>query len=274
MLLSLALTLLAGPYFLNLNAKPFQDYDPHQLFSRPRQDSPTMAIARPRLFTAISGTLGPVEFAQRGKTTIIRTRKKPKTKVTWRTIEAQRLLAYKISVWRYWTHNLSYYEQRWKDYTIQHPARNRLRQFHTLSPFQMFISLFTPHDYTENATIWPPTAFPQTGPPADDWVTITAPSTLIVSADWDLTNIYDPITIVTYSDPITPITHITKLRHHALPAYLYHWYQPHQKDYTAFCTKREISWTTGQQVIVTLIGSVGKFPRSTPYTYTVTVTAP
>ena len=233
-----------------------------------------MAIARPSLFTAISGKMGCIEFAQRGKTTMIRNAKKPKTKVTWRTIEAQRLLAYKISVWKKWIPYWNAYDRCWQTYAAKHPSHNRLGQHCTLSAFQCFLSLFTPDDYTENATIWPPTGFPQTGAPADFWATITAPSTLIVSADWDLTNVYDPITIATYSDPVTSATNYNRLRHHSLPAYLYHWYQPHQKDYTSFCVQHQISWSPGQQIVVTLIGSVGKFPRSIPYPYTVTVAAP
>ena len=234
-----------------------------------------MATARPLLFTAISGKMGTVEFAQRGPTTIIRNAKKPKTKVTWRIIEAQRIHAYKISVWKSFTTDHPLWVTRWNQYAISHPLKNRIGQTTTISGFQYFMKLFHPCPEGLNHTSYPPYKYPKTRDPVTYWATITAPSTFIVYADFNYHEWFKILKRIKYSDPLPP-SGITppKLQHHQLINDYCIENTEHERDYSTLCAQRDITFTPGDQIIVTLTAIYDWHETSIPYPLTITVAAP
>jgi len=233
-----------------------------------------MAIARPRLFTAITGKMGAVEFAQRGKVTIIRNAKKPKTKVTLPLIEAQRYHALKIAIWKQYVIPYPNRLKNWTTYAATHPITNRIGQLHTLSPFQSYMSITTPFPHGVNDTIEAPLEPPRTKTPTALTATITAPSTFLVTIE--LAGYYFPYTtlIFHFSDPLSTNPH--HFRYHFLTVDLASAFDepPYNFDFTQRCTQLGYAWLPGQQVIVTLKAArVGHEP-SLPLSYTATVAAP
>jgi hypothetical protein len=233
-----------------------------------------MAIARARLFTAISGKVGSVEFAQRGLTTIIRNAKKPKTKVTWRTIEAQRLHAYKIYLWKYYQTIYPDFLPEWQKYAATHSVKNRFGQTHTLSAFQFYMKLFAPTQPLNALQEWPPTHFPQTPPPTTFSATITTPSALIVTAYFIPSPPAKITQVLYYSDPITPSTNYDRLRYHHLINTIQPILPPYSTDLTSLCTARNITWSPGTQIIIATVGIDPQHPKSIKSFYTVTAAAP
>jgi len=230
-----------------------------------------MALGTQNLFTTISGTVGSLEFAQHRGATIIRNAKKPKTLVTWRTIEAQRLHALKIQCWKHYTANHPDQIDRWKNYATYHTVKNRFGQSKTLSAFQWFLKLYAPSQPWDNLTSIAPEFFPLSPPPANFWATLTAPSTLIVNADIFHWSQDAQLKILYLSDPILPTTNLKRLRHHHL---INHSYLDIQSNFTALLIKRQLTYTPGQQVILTLITTLDYWPRSLPVQTTITVSAP
>ena len=235
-----------------------------------------MAIGRPSLFTAISGKMGPVEFAQKGVVTTIRNAKKRKTKVTWRTIEAQRLQANKIAVWRRLKAEYPVHIAGWATYAALHPIKNRFGQPHTLSEFQYFMRLYAPTEAFLNFSWLPPSREPRTAPPTDFWATICIPGdpvTLLVNADFNLPYPESVIKIVYYSDPIPASGNTARVRHHHLGNFFRSRSVAIQDDFTALCAQRNIEFKAGDQIIVTIVGIRSDRLRSVPTSITVEVEA-
>lgn len=233
-----------------------------------------MAIARPRLATQISGTLGPVEFAQHKSLVIIRKRKKPKTLVTWRTIESQRLNQLKLTTWKSLLPYTTLIDQ-WNLWAATHPLTNRLGQPYTLSPFQHFMRLYMPTPSNlYNYTVYTPTEYPQTPPPDPFLAHLIAPSTLIVTADFSATDTKPITRSFFYSDPYTTADPPQNLRHHHLAYNGYNYPQSATVNFTALLTARHITFTPGSKTIITVTGARGRQPRSTPSIHTLTVAAP
>jgi len=233
-----------------------------------------MAIARPTFFTAISGKLGPVEFAQRGITTIIRNAKKPKTKVTPAILEAQRIHAYKIRIWRFMTQTYPYRLQEWQFWAATHPIKNRLGHPRTLSAFQYFMRLYVPREDFPSWTMYTPIDQPRSPLPTTFTASITAPSTFIVTSQFDYSYPMWFETLAYFSPPITPSTNLASLPRHYLGIDSQYYNTLHNSDYTAKCIRLQRGWIPGQQILVTLIGIARHHERSPESTYLVTVAAP
>ena len=233
-----------------------------------------MAIARPAHFTAISGKMGCVEFAQRGLTTTIRNAKKPKTKVTWRTIEAQRIHACKIYLWKWLHANEPQTIILWNDYATRHPITNRLGNAKTITSLHWFLALYIQTIDLKNATAYPPYYYPQTPAPVTFTATFVAPSSLTITADFVPESRYKVVRSFYYSPPILTSATDPKLRRLHLANNNHPYGQSPTTDFTTLLTRREITFTPGQQTLITVIGVQDYHPRSVPYTLLVTVTAP
>lgn len=241
---------------------------------QPHQEKHHMATARPRLLTQISGTLASLEFAQHPSLILIRKRKKPKTLVSPARIEAQRLHAYKLTIWQTMIHPYPLRVQDWHLYATTHPLKNRLGQRHTISPFQCYLKLFKPFDNAPNFTMYAPLQHIPVPSIPTLTAAITAPSTFLIHAQF--TPEYYPYTVchLHYSDPLTPTTNLTRLRHHHLGTDFTTPYGPHDLNFTARCIRLGRAWLPGQQIIITLTPSIICYEPSPPTTYTATVAAP
>jgi len=226
-----------------------------------------MAIARPRLVTQISGTLGPVEFAQHKSLAILRKRKKPQTLITWRTIEAQRLQAQRIAAWQ-WLKTQSYDPiGRWHTWAINHPVKNRLGQTHTLSAFQWFCKLYCPTRYLQNFSIYAPRSETPASQPINVELSIFGDQMISINAEFPCHDYQTTIKIIYYSDPILPTTNLTRLRHHLL-TYQYAYAGQHIfTDYTDLCIQRNIWWPHSGEYMFTIIGLHAQELRSQPFTF-------
>lgn len=233
-----------------------------------------MALVASNILTAISGKIGGVEFAQIGSRTIAKTQKKRKTLLTWRTIEAQRVHAYKISIWKAMTTDTPENIRAWNLYAASHPLRNRLSQQRTLSGFQYFMLHFIPDQNMGGTTMCAPTSFPRTSSPLTFSAAITAPYAFTVTSTFNYPVFSMLQKVVSYSDPCSASPNPQTLRYHRLAANTIGLPDSAPYSYADLCARREIAFVPGQHITVRLIAIHQLRQPSPPSYYTLTIAAP